>query len=93
MLILHKVNTKDSFEISWIYDRGEEGFILKVSKAKGRLKAGDKITLGHYSPKLNKKISSVITYIETNSFNSDVSISLRNKKDIGYFKKTLCQIQ
>lgn len=91
MLIIHKVNTKESFEISWIYDRGSDGLFLKISDAKGKLNSGDKVSLSHYSPKLGKKIESSIVLVETNEFNSDICITLKNRRDIAYFKKTLCQ--
>lgn len=92
LMILHKVNTKDSFEVSWIYDRGLDGYFLKVENAKGRVRVGDQVVLSCYDPKLDKKIITSITLIETNGFNNNICVTLKNKKDIPYFKKSLSNL-
>ena len=38
MLILQKVDTGESFEITWIYDRGDQGYFLRAEGAKDALK-------------------------------------------------------
>lgn len=92
-MILHKVNTKESFEVSWIYDRGTDGFFLKVDDAKGHLGIGDQVVLSCYNPKLNKKITTSVIKVEHNGINNNICVSLKNKKDIPHFKKSLCKIK
>jgi len=93
MLFLQKTDTGDSFEVTWIYDRGDQGFFLRVDEAKNKLSVGDKVVISQYNPKLEKQINTTITHVETNTINQNVCIRLRNKRDIPYFKEALARLE
>lgn len=93
MLILQKKDGSESFEVTWIYDRGEKGFYLKLRKAKDCLVEGDKVVISQYNPKLEKQIRTKISCVETNSINDDLCVKVRNRRDLPYFKRALAKFE
>jgi hypothetical protein len=93
MLILQKIDGSESFEITWIYDRGEQGFYLKLRKAKNCLAEGEKVVISQYSPKLEKQIRTRISSVEANPINDDLCVKVRNKRDLPYFKRSLARFE
>ena len=89
MVILRKLASKESHEVSWIYNRGVAGYFLLIKKAKGKIKVGDTVSLEKYSPSLAKKITTVVTFLETNPVDSSICIALKNKEALPYFKQAL----
>ena len=93
MLILQKTDGSESFEVTWIYDRGDRGYYLKLRKAKNHLVEGEKITISQYNPKLEKQIRTRISSVEANTINDDLCVKVRNKRDLPYFKRALARFE
>ena len=91
LLILQNLDTKKNYEVSWIFNRGVNGYYLLVENARGEISIGSQVILAKYSPKLEKKIVTKVMKVENNSINKNICVFLKNKKEMAFFKQALIE--